>query len=64
MPCLPTPSSMSGRSCRALNRPGDDCRVVIEGTDEWVFAQELQRLLLLGSSSDQLPQRAEPIALV
>ena len=48
----------------ALNRPGDDCRVVIEGTDEWVFAQELQRLLLLGSSSDQLPQRAEPIALV
>jgi len=48
----------------AMDRSGDDCRIIVEGTDERMLAKKLQRLLLRGASPDELPQGPEAVALI
>ena len=48
----------------AMDRSGDDGRVIIEWADERMLAQELERLLLLGPLSDELSHGTESVTLV
>ena len=48
----------------AMDRPSDHGGVVLERADDRMLGEELERLLSVGLSRDQLPQQPQAIALV
>ena len=48
----------------AMDRPRDDGGIVFQWPDDWMLGEELERLLPVSSADDQLPEQAQPIALV